>query len=125
MRVIIADDSKIQRDALRQTVRALGHDVVGIAKNGDECVKECAIHKPDLVIIDVLMAPGGGQNASLAIKAAGTAKYIVMATSQGQDVARNFAAEHGFGFSVKPYAIEKIRQSIAEVSGADSPRTGL
>lgn len=123
MRVVIADDSLIMRDQLRQRMRALGHEVVGIAKEGEQCIALCAQHLPDVVIIDISMVPVGGQQAALAIKEAGTANYIVLATSQGQNAARKFAKQHGFGFSVKPYWEDKLRRSIEDAVRAASERT--
>ena len=57
MRIVIADDAVLFRDALASALRAAGHEVVGEAGDATDLLDEVARTKPDLVLLDVRMPP--------------------------------------------------------------------
>lgn len=57
LRIVVADDERDMRDYLKKILPLLGHEVVGVARTGDELVAACARSSPDLVITDITM-PG-------------------------------------------------------------------
>jgi response regulator NasT len=57
VRIAVAEDEPDVRDYFRRILPQLGHDVVGVAANGQELVELCRLELPDLVITDVRM-PG-------------------------------------------------------------------
>jgi DNA-binding NarL/FixJ family response regulator len=57
MRVVIAEDSAILREALRELLATRGIDVVGLAGDADELIAEVDRHRPDVAIIDIRMPP--------------------------------------------------------------------
>ena len=69
-RILIADDSKYSRDALRQLLESHECEVCGEAEDGLSVVEKCAILKPDLVILDLNMPNLNGLDAGHAIHAA-------------------------------------------------------
>lgn len=126
MKVVIADDSGVCRDELRSQLSQLGHEIVGIARYGQEAIDLCKKHKPDLVILDMAMTQphdvtvfGGVQDgitAAREIVRAKTAGAIVMATSQ-KNVLEHQARALGLACCVKPYKVERLRSTIAEAVG--------
>lgn len=62
-RVLVADDSGLQRDAIAELLRASGAAVVGTAASGREAVARTAELRPDLVVMDVVMPDMGGLEA--------------------------------------------------------------
>jgi two-component system chemotaxis response regulator CheY len=124
MRVVIADDSRIPRDILRQILRAGGHTVVGIATDGREAIAECEREKPDMVILDVSMPRLSGDLAAREIIAAGTARHVLIASSMSQDII--FAPLRALGAHTltKPYRREQLLNEIARVVGEDAAAIG-
>jgi two-component system, response regulator PdtaR len=57
VRIAVAEDEPDVRDYFRRILPQLGHDVVGVAADGQELVELCRLELPDLVITDVRM-PG-------------------------------------------------------------------
>ncbi len=57
IRVLLADDQVLFVESLRTVIErsAKDIDVVGIAHNGEEAVREVEKHSPDVVIMDVRM----------------------------------------------------------------------
>jgi DNA-binding NarL/FixJ family response regulator len=63
IRVLIADDHRLFREALR-TVLERECDVVGEVASGEEAVEVAARTRPDIVLLDVGMPGVGGLNAA-------------------------------------------------------------
>ena len=57
MRIVIVDDSLLAEHALKSYFMKLGHEVVGMAKNGDIATELYHSLKPDIMTIDQVM-PG-------------------------------------------------------------------
>ncbi|OLS21770.1 MAG: Chemotaxis protein CheY [Candidatus Heimdallarchaeota archaeon LC_2] len=57
MDVLIVDDSILANHALKGYFTKLGHNVVGIAKDGQQGMDLFSTHKPQIVTVDAIM-PG-------------------------------------------------------------------
>ena len=58
MRIAIVNDMPLAVESLRRGVQAMGvHQVVWVARDGEEAVRRCAEDRPDLILMDLLM-PG-------------------------------------------------------------------
>lgn len=55
--VVVADDSRLMRRVLSQTLRDSGYDVVGEAEDGDAALELCRAAQPDVMTLDLAM-PG-------------------------------------------------------------------
>ncbi|WP_309103383.1 response regulator transcription factor [Microbacterium sp.] len=74
MRILLADDATLLREALTALLDRLGHDVVAAASSATELITahRALAPPPDLVVTDVRMPPGGaddGLRAALDIRA--------------------------------------------------------
>ncbi|MCP2638203.1 response regulator transcription factor [Microbacterium sp. HD4P20] len=86
MRILLADDATLLREALVALLERLGHDVVAVASSATELLDAHAalVPAPDLVVTDVRMPPNGtddGLRAALAIRT-GTPQQPVLVLSQ-------------------------------------------
>src|SRR3954453_17618578 len=57
MRVIVADDSVLVREGVVRILERVGLEVVGQAADGQELLRKCRMHHPDVAIIDIRMPP--------------------------------------------------------------------
>lgn len=55
MKLMIVDDSSIMRRAIGRYLSPLGLDLVATAAHGQEALEQFAIHRPDLVTLDITM----------------------------------------------------------------------
>lgn len=55
--VVVADDSRLMRRVLSQTLRDSGYDIVGEAGDGDAALRLCRDARPDVMTLDLAM-PG-------------------------------------------------------------------
>ncbi|MET0237639.1 MAG: response regulator transcription factor [Kibdelosporangium sp.] len=65
LRVLVADDDPLIREALRDVLTAQPDlDVVAVAKDTDETIALTELHAPAVVVLDVRMPGGGGARAA-------------------------------------------------------------
>jgi DNA-binding NarL/FixJ family response regulator len=57
LRVVIAEDSVVLREGLRELLSTWGIDVVGLAGDAPELVAEVDRQRPDVAVIDIRMPP--------------------------------------------------------------------
>jgi CheY-like chemotaxis protein len=68
IKVLIADDNQIDRMVLSRIVRNQGYQVLE-AENGVEAVRAFDLHRPDIILMDVMMPVMDGREAARRIKA--------------------------------------------------------
>ncbi|MDN3649366.1 fused response regulator/phosphatase [Reinekea marina] len=67
LNILIADDNETDRLILQKIVEKEGHQVV-LAQNGQEAIDRFVEHKPDLILLDVMMPVLDGLEAARRIK---------------------------------------------------------
>ena len=85
MRVLIADDHALFRDGLRSLLEAHGVDVVAEAKDGSEAIALARLHRPDIVLMDLMMPVTNGLAATRLISVEMPLVRVVVLTASEDD----------------------------------------
>ena len=107
MRIVLADDAALFREALASALRGAGHEVVGEAGDATELVELVRGSAPDVVILDVRMPPTRsteGLDAAVEIRRAlpGVGILILSQDVQTQHVIRLLRdSPEGIGYLLK------------------------
>jgi two-component system alkaline phosphatase synthesis response regulator PhoP len=113
-KILIADDEVGIR---LMVVRMLGADYSVLeAADGEEAVTLTRLHKPSLVLMDILMPGKDGYSACHEIKTDPETKSIpvVMVSAIGHKLNAKLSAEVGAdGYITKPFSVEKLLEAIA------------
>lgn len=114
--VFLADDHTIVRDGLRYLLEANGIAVVGEASNGRETVKKVKELKPDIVIMDIVMADLNGIEATEQIREECPSTRVIMLSMQSspESVLRSLKAG-ARGYLLKESAGRELLTAIHEV----------
>ena len=117
IKVLIVDDQKSVRQSLRTILQLVDDlEVVGEAENGTEAVKQTKRLGPDIVLMDMKMAPSDGLSAAKGIREHGESVGVVMITMHDSDIARERASEAGVdAFMEKGIATEDLVEKIRQV----------
>jgi CheY-like chemotaxis protein len=113
-KILIVDDEVGIR---LMVVRMLGVDYSVLeAADGEEAVTLTRLHKPSLVLMDILMPGKDGYSACHEIKTDPETKSIpvVMVSAIGHKLNAKLSAEVGAdGYITKPFSVEKLLEAIA------------
>lgn len=66
MRLVLADDWTLLREAFARVLQEAGFEVVGQAGDGTDLIRKVAAHRPDVALVDVRMPPRGSEEGLLA-----------------------------------------------------------
>jgi two-component system response regulator NreC len=115
-RVILADDHHIVRQGLRALLEKEGLKVVAEADNGREAVELAQTHKPDVVVLDLMMPLQNGLEAGREILQNRYATAAILLTMHTEEHQIAMALRAGIrGYLLKTQAAEDLVQAIREV----------
>jgi len=121
IRIIVADDHPIYRDGVVASLEETGEfRVVGTANSAEEAVRLANQKRPDIALLDLSM-PGGGINATKAISAASSAKYIAMLTVSEKDENVSDALKFGaIAYILKGISASELRKVLKSVAQGEA-----
>ena len=110
MRVVIGEDSALFREGLAALLESAGHRVVAKAADAPSSVAAAAEHVPDVVVLDVRMPPGDGDDgvhAAVRIRAARPDQPVLL-LSQHVEARRSvdLVASGRFGYLLKDRVLD-------------------
>jgi two-component system, chemotaxis family, chemotaxis protein CheY len=120
-RILIADDASFMRSSLKYILENAGHQVIGMAKNGQEAIDLYGRLQPDLLTLDILMEGMDGVAALREIKKTHPNAKVVMVTALGQEQFQEEARKLGAaGYIRKPFKMQEVVQALQNVLGKGS-----
>jgi DNA-binding response OmpR family regulator len=114
--VLIADDEPNIVIALEFLLQRNGYDV-HVARNGDEALRLIEQHKPDLILLDVMMPQRSGYDVCQRVREREDWRHIkiVMLSAKGRDVEMNKGMSLGADLYItKPFS---TRELVAKIDG--------
>jgi two-component system response regulator WspF len=93
LKIAIVNDSPLAREALRRAITTTqDHEIVWIARDGREAVTACSVHKPDLILMDLMMPVMDGVEATRRIMAETPCPILIVTASVNGHTGRVFEA---------------------------------
>lgn len=111
MKVLLADDSEVVRLLIGRFVQSLGHELI-LAGNGAEAVSLCTKHRPDMILMDMLMPLMDGPEAARLIKAEMGAHWVPIVLITAVDEVNKLADAMEIG--ADDYLLKPINFRILE-----------
>lgn len=114
-RILIVDDSAVNRNILRNILEKEGFDVIAEAENGETGIDEYLDKSPDIVTLDISMPGIGGIEVLKHIKEHNPHTKVIMLSAEGgqKEKAAEFGADE---FITKPYQISEIMNAVKNCS---------
>ena len=116
LRIAIVEDEPRTLEFLQDAVTELGHEVVALAKDGEELVVRCREAHPDLVITDILMPGMDGLEATQKIGGEDPIPVIVVSTHHDSELIERALDNHVLAYLVKPIQEGELKTAIALVT---------
>jgi DNA-binding NarL/FixJ family response regulator len=114
VRLLVVDDHDLLRESMRLMLESDPELlVVGEAKDGQEAIELCRLHRPDLVLMDVRMPRMGGFEATRKIKEERWATRVLIVSAYDNNgfvsEAKRVGAE---GYVLKLAPLREILQAV-------------
>ena len=117
LRVLLADDHHVVRQALKALLEQHGFDVVGDAADGRTAVELASALRPDVAVLDVAMPILNGVDAAKEIARASPSTRVILLTALNDAQFVSPALRAGVrGFVTKKQDIDDLERAIREVS---------
>lgn len=116
-KILIADDSHIERLNLAHILEAANYQVV-VTDSGNKAKTIAESENPDLVILDIIMEDGDGYQACRAIRRNPVTQEtpIIMVSSKKNPVDKKWAERLGANaYVTKPYTDKEILQEVNKI----------
>lgn len=112
MKVLIAEDESLVARQLEQTVRGLGHQVVGTAGTGRRAVELARTLEPDLVLLDIGLPDMDGIAAAQEILGIRAVPIIIVTGRPDPDLVERAAFAGVFTYLLKPVTRRDLDAAI-------------
>jgi len=116
LRIAIAEDEPCTLEFLHDAVAELGHEVVVLAKDGEELLLRCREERPDLVISDILMPGMDGLEATQKIGGEQPIPVIVVSAHHDSELVDRALDNQVLAYLVKPIKEGELKTAIALVT---------
>jgi AmiR/NasT family two-component response regulator len=107
LRIVIADDEAVIRLGLKAMLEALGHQVVGMAADGEFALTLITDQKPDLAILDIKMPGLDGLTVAERLAQESPLPVVILTAYSQQAL-----VERAVGASVAGYLVKPMREEL-------------
>ena len=116
--VMIVDDSFFMRNILRGMLEEKGYVVVAEAASAIETMKKLHTHKPDIILLDIILPDSSSLDLLQSIIEALPESSVVVCSAIGQELVIQRALELGAkAFVQKPFTPEKVIGVLESLGG--------
>ena len=117
--VVVADDDAVLRSLLVLNLESEGL-VVFEAENGGQALQFALMHRPDVIVLDVMMPVHDGLKVLRALKEEATTASIpvivLSARANREDIEEGWEAGADF-YLTKPFHMDELLKVVGEVAG--------
>lgn len=117
-KILVVDDTAFMRNTLSDILKKSGHNVVGVASDGNEAYVKYKELMPDIVTMDITMPTCDGIASVKKIKSDFPDAKIIMCSAMGQQPMVIDAIKSGArDFIVKPFTAERVIEAVNNAMG--------
>ena len=122
IRVLVADDHPVVRTGLVGVLSSLGgFEVVGVASDGHEAVREAVLHRPDIVLMDLHMPGTDGFTAIRELARVLPSVRVCVLTMYDDDDSLFAAVRAGaHGYLLKGAEQEDIARAVRAIAAGEA-----
>ena len=118
LRVVVADDHPIWREAVERDLAAAGLDVVGAAGDGDKAVRVVTATRPDVLVCDLQMPGLSGVEVTRAV--AGLTRVLVLSASGEQVDVLEAVKAGATGYLLKSASAAELTDAVRRTAAGDA-----
>lgn len=114
--ILVVDDSRFMRLALKAIFEAAGYDVVGEARNGNDAIRLYRELNPDVITLDIMMGSMDGFSAlKVLMEEVPKPTVVIISAHKNRTTVEHAKAMGAAGFIHKPFNPKEITRTIKRV----------
>ena len=123
IRVVLADDHALFLAGIRSLVQSIdGIEIVAEANDGREALELCKKHRPDVVLMDIIMPQLNGLDAAVRLAAISPrTRTIILSMNSSEEYILQALRSGAAGYLLKNIEPSELEQAIRAVAGATRP----
>ncbi len=107
MRILVAEDNPKQAELIGAYLRRAGHEVIRVA-DGRAVLEECREHRPDLVVLDVMMPVLDGVTVCRVLRAESEIPILMLTARTAEDDMLRGLDAGADDYLTKPYSPREL-----------------
>ncbi|MFN3650125.1 MAG: ANTAR domain-containing response regulator [Armatimonadota bacterium] len=111
-RVLVCEDEGLTALRLQTSLKKLGYEVVGEARDGEEAVAAAARLQPDAILMDIRMPKLDGVGATEQIMASRPTAIVMITAYSERELVESALRAGASGYLVKPVSDEQIEPAL-------------
>lgn len=122
LNILVVDDSLSMRIIATQIIEGIGHNVIAQAENGKEALKAYMAHRPDIVLLDLVMPIFDGKKTLKKLMQVDPQAKVVICSSLGSEGDIEYCLNEGAAFYLqKPYEEQAFETAFESITTNTSP----
>jgi DNA-binding LytR/AlgR family response regulator len=111
--ILVVEDEIIVSKDIQQSLKKLGYNVVGACSTGEDAIEQAINHKPDLVLMDIMLKGDmSGIEAAAQIKSKGNIPVIYLTAYADESTLNKAKITEPYGYILKPFKEIDLHTSI-------------
>ena len=119
LRLVIADDHPIWRDAVERDLAQAGLEVVGVAGDGEKAIRVCTAVTPDVLVCDLQMPGRNGVEVTAAVVPLGVRVLVLSASGEQTDVLEAVKAG-ATGYLLKSASSAELVEAVHKTAAGEA-----
>ena len=120
VRVVLADDHPIWRDAVERDLVARGFEVVGTAGDGEKAERVCLATRPDVLVCDLSMPGLTGAQVTARVTAEGATKVLILSASGASDDVLDAVKAGASGYLLKSASSDDLADAVTRTAAGEA-----
>jgi len=112
LRVLVVEDEGLVAAGLKGQLEDIGHQVMGLAKDGEEAVRLASKIQPDLIMMDIRIPGTDGIETARAILAQEAVPIVFLTAYPDEDFVRRAGDAGAMAYLLKPVNESTLRSTI-------------
>lgn len=124
IKVIVTDDKKLFREAIRDALQEFHINVIAEAENGRELLNLLQNMKPDVILLDIEMqVMDGNETLDHVMKQYPYINVIILSYHDDQHLMENYISRGAKAYFVKDRAVGKVEKLVEAIEQVSKGRT--
>lgn len=112
-KILVVEDEAITAANLEMSLKDMGYEVAGVAYSGEEAVMKAEAHRPDLVLMDIMLsAEMNGIEAAEILRSRYDTPVIYVTAYGDDEIIERAKMTEPFGYIMKPVEDRELRIAI-------------